>query len=148
MSKYDPLGHFLARSRHDQVAMTFSEIEGVLGFPLPEKSKRIRAWWSNNADNSVLTKVWLDAGFRSEQVDMASQKLVFRRVKPLSAVDGFSETAAAEPRAARRNPLFGWMKGTVTVAPGVDLTEPADPEWADIAEGKSVSEPELEKERG
>ncbi|WP_075292172.1 helix-turn-helix domain-containing protein [Pararhizobium arenae] len=26
----------------------------------------------------------------------------------------------------------GCMKGTVTIAPGVDLTEPADPEWAKI----------------
>jgi hypothetical protein len=33
-----------------------------------------------------------------------------------------------------RSPLLGWMKGTVTIAPGTDLTEPACPEWADIAE--------------
>ena len=26
----------------------------------------------------------------------------------------------------------GCMKGTITIAPGVDLTEPADPEWAKI----------------
>ncbi len=26
----------------------------------------------------------------------------------------------------------GCMKGTITVAPGVDLTEPADPEWAKV----------------
>jgi hypothetical protein len=26
------------------------------------------------------------------------------------------------------------MKGTVTIAPGTDLTQPACPEWADIAE--------------
>jgi hypothetical protein len=27
------------------------------------------------------------------------------------------------------HPLVGSMKGTVQVAPGVDLTDPADPEW-------------------
>jgi hypothetical protein len=26
------------------------------------------------------------------------------------------------------------MKGTIWIAPGVDLTEPGCPEWADIAE--------------
>ena len=26
----------------------------------------------------------------------------------------------------------GCMKGTITIAPGVDLTEPADPEWATV----------------
>jgi aspartyl-tRNA(Asn)/glutamyl-tRNA(Gln) amidotransferase subunit A len=27
------------------------------------------------------------------------------------------------------HPFVGWMKGTVQVAPGVDLTDPADPDW-------------------
>lgn len=40
---------------------------------------------------------------------------------------------------SRRHPAFGWMKGTVTIAPGVDLTEPACPEWADIAEESSIA---------
>ena len=30
--------------------------------------------------------------------------------------------------------LFGWMKGTITIAPGVDLTEPTDPELADLTD--------------
>jgi hypothetical protein len=29
------------------------------------------------------------------------------------------------------HPLIGWLKGTVQVAPGVDLSAPADPEWGD-----------------
>jgi hypothetical protein len=28
------------------------------------------------------------------------------------------------------------MKGVISVAPGVDLTEPAFPEWADLIEEK------------
>jgi hypothetical protein len=30
--------------------------------------------------------------------------------------------------------MFGALKGLVRIAPGVDLTEPADPEWADSLE--------------
>jgi hypothetical protein len=33
-----------------------------------------------------------------------------------------------------KHPLFGCMKGTLTIPPDLDLTEPACPEWADIAE--------------
>ena len=37
-------------------------------------------------------------------------------------------------RKPRRHPLFGAFAGLVTVAPGVDLTKPADPGWADLIE--------------
>ena len=36
----------------------------------------------------------------------------------------------------QRHPMFGCMKGTLTVAEGVDLTEPACPEWPDLIEEK------------
>jgi hypothetical protein len=29
---------------------------------------------------------------------------------------------------------MGWLKGTVQTPPGVDLTEPAAPEWAGLIE--------------
>lgn len=40
------------------------------------------------------------------------------------------------PKKSRRHLAFGSMKGTMTIAPGVDLTEPAFPEWADLIEEK------------
>lgn len=36
----------------------------------------------------------------------------------------------------RRHPIFGSMKDVTWIAPGVDLTEPACPEWADIIDEK------------
>lgn len=123
MSKYGGLGDYLQRQRRDLVPMTFGEIEKITGSKLPASS-RYRAWWSNNDFNSVLTKVWLNAGFKSEQVDMKARKLVFRRVrkpKPLAAA------GADEPF----HPLYGMMHGLIRVMPGTDLTQPADPEWAD-----------------
>lgn len=125
MSKYEALGRFLKSQHGDRVPMSFAEIERVAGVKLPPSARKHRPWWSNNPTNSVMTKVWLDAGFESEQVDMAARRLVFRRVRP-----------AAPPvsRSAPRHPLFGALKGMVTVAPGVDLTEPADPEWGEMLE--------------
>jgi hypothetical protein len=47
-----------------------------------------------------------------------------------------SNQSTVSEKRRRRHPLFGFMKGTVSVAPGVNLIEPACPEWAEIAEEK------------
>lgn len=115
--------------------MTFAQIERVIGAKLP-KSHKYRAWWSNNAFNSVMTKTWLEAGYRTERVDMAGRKLVFRRVTPSPKPSGFSDAADIGTPLARgagpassRHPLFGLLQGLMRIPPGADLTQPADPEW-------------------
>jgi hypothetical protein len=124
MSKYSALGEYLKRQRRDVVPMTFGEIEKITGAKLPASAHKYRPWWSNNPDNSVMTKVWLDAGFASEQVDILARKLVFRRVR------GPTETPPSAGE-KRFHPAYGYMQGLVRIMPGTDLTQPADPEWAD-----------------
>jgi hypothetical protein len=138
MGKYENLGAFLQKQRTREVPLTFREIEKITGVKLPPKAQHHRAWWSNNAANNVMTKVWLDAGFESVQVDMKARKLVFRRaVKASEASGGFAE-AAPKPYATKDgcHPLRGALKDITFVPPGVDLTEPADPEWADLLDKK------------
>jgi hypothetical protein len=113
--------------------MSFEQIERIIGEKLPLSATRHRAWWSNNANNSVMTRAWLEAGFQSEQVDMKGRRLVFRRVDPERSNRG--GTASIESASSGRHPLIGWMKGTLTIAEGVDLTQPADPEWGEVAYG-------------
>ena len=127
--KYAPLGAFLGKQSKDLVRMTFADIERVIGAKLPQ-SQRYPAWWSNNPFNNVMTKVWLDAGFETEQVDIQGRSVVFRRAVRRGPTRA-SPVTPPLPEAANsdRDSLIGWMKGTVTLAPGVDLTEPADPEW-------------------
>ena len=36
--------------------------------------------------------------------------------------------------AGDRHPLFGALKGVTRIPPGVDLTEPADPDWGNVYE--------------
>jgi hypothetical protein len=125
MGKYEPLTEFLRKQRTDRIAMTFSEIERVVGFKLPRSAIEHRAWWSNNSSNSVMTKAWLEAGFQSEQVDMAAGKLIFSRLDQSSPAENKrNPRGEGEPQS-----LYGWLEGTVRLAPDVDLTEPADPEW-------------------
>lgn len=127
MGKYEPLTVFLQKQRVDHVEMSFAEIERVVGFKLPRSSQKHRAWWSNSPSNSVMTAAWLAAGFESEQVDMEGRKLVFRRIG--------KRGPTAPSAGSARHPLIGALKGTIWIAPGVDLTEPADPQWGEIAYG-------------
>jgi hypothetical protein len=136
MGKYQPLGDYLRQQANEAIAMRFEEIERIVGLKLPEKSQLYRAWWSNNPSNNVMTKVWLDAGYRTEQVDMVGRRLVFRRAHPSNASESASPASAVAPEtdqcaASRRHPLFGALKGLVRVMPGTDLTKPADPTWGE-----------------
>ena len=118
-SKYRPLTAHLAEQRSQSVPMSFAEIERVLGAKLPPSAASHRAWWSNNPNNNVMTRAWLDAGFQSERVDIEARRLVFKRVT--------REAPIAEP--SDKLALFGCLRGTVTSTG--DLTEPADPDWGE-----------------
>ena len=128
MSKYEPLTQFLSAQRAEEVPMSFSEIERVLGFRLPEKASGIRAWWSNNPSNNVMTKAWLAAGFVTERVDMGSRRLVFRK-----AAKPAGPRAPTDPRAARSigflDRIRAQLGGTVTIPEGVDITASTGEVW-------------------
>jgi len=40
--------------------------------------------------------------------------------------------ASLTDKSPKRHPAFGSMKGTTIVMPGVDLTQPADPDWGKV----------------
>ena len=157
--KYEKLGKFLQEQGQSLIPLTFAEVEAIVGHPLP-RSARYQAWWSNSPSNNAMTTVWLKAGFKTESVDMERRSLVFRRVKPRPVPSPVSVPSAGSPtknfleRFGRKNvqpqstpnptekpsdaplfhPAFGSMKGLIQIAPGVDLTEPADPEWGKVYE--------------
>ena len=133
MGKYEPLGEFLHKQRTREVPLTFTDIERITGVKLPPKAQHHRAWWSNNPNNNVMTKVWLAAGFETSQVDMGGRKLVFRRVrKAVGAAEKPARQAKPLSGAPKDHPLWGALKDVTIVPPGVDLTEPADPEWGKV----------------
>ena len=128
-SKYAPLESHLRDSGRALVPMTFGEIEHVIGLRLPPAAFRHRALWSNNPGNWVMTKAWLAAGYETEKVDMQNGTLVFRKAStPAPAPDAGREPYPAE-RGGSFEDIFGALKGTVTIAPGTNLTDPIEEDW-------------------
>ncbi len=134
-SKYSGLALHLSGVPASTWRARFSDIEKVLGFPLPESARQHRAWWSNNGSNNVMTKVWKSAGWETEQVDMENQVLVFRK---LSGARSPAPTGGASPALGRsvaklrdaagtQGFAFGRLKGTVTQSG--DLSEPTGETW-------------------
>ena len=117
MGKYEPLEKFLKSRRPGRWRVAFRELERLLGFKLPQSAFKYPAWWSNDDTGHSHARAWLAAGWRTEQVDLAARKLTFARADEAAANGG---TASADP--------WGCMAGTVTLAPGTDLTQPTE-EW-------------------
>jgi len=130
MSKYSPLESFLEHSGKAEMTLSFAKIEKILEFPLPTSARKYAAWWSNNATGHVNAEAWLSAGYKAAQVDLSDETLVFIRDNSLA------KSLTDSPN----HPIFGCMKGSVTIPDDLDLTEPAMPEWGDIADQARLPE--------
>jgi hypothetical protein len=78
MSKYDPLFNWLKEQSANRIPATFGQIASILGFDLPKSSTTLPQWWANHLGHTQAT-AWLDAGFRTENVDLVAETLVFVR---------------------------------------------------------------------
>jgi len=79
MSKYDALTLALRNRPGSHWPISFKEIEAVLKTSLPKSAYSYPAWWSNNPSNNVMTKAWLDAGWKTCEVDIPGQKVTFKK---------------------------------------------------------------------
>lgn len=134
MSKYGPLAAHLRETGQASVPLTFAQIEGIVGAKLPVSAFKHRAWWSNNPSNSTITHAWLDAGYRTAEVDMPGRKLVFRKAAPSFGNRRVGDLQEAPPALVSGSAgffprIFGALKGTVTLEPGTDLTSPTGEKW-------------------
>lgn len=119
MSKYGPLLKFLGTLEKTEWPATFGEVETILGFSLPPSAYHYPAWWANDAKGHSHAAAWLDAGWRTRDIDIPGRRLTLVRDVPLN----MSGTR------------FGCMKGSAWLATDVDLTAPLGGETA-VGQGR------------
>jgi DNA-binding transcriptional regulator YiaG len=69
----------LTESQLDQLTLTFTDIESILGQPLPPTARESRAWWSNRKDGTVQAAGWMEAGYLVDEIDLETGQITFRK---------------------------------------------------------------------
>jgi hypothetical protein len=82
-SKYCTLGEHLLENEGDQLILSFSDIEEILGFPLPKSAHKFRTWWANDNTHSHAVNGWLTYGWQVKEIDLKNEYIHFRRVAKL-----------------------------------------------------------------
>jgi hypothetical protein len=80
-TEYRPLHKYLDGRYADTVVLTFTEIEDLLGFTLPQLARVHQEWWANaEADSmpSAQSHSWTQAN-RTARPNLVAQKVVFER---------------------------------------------------------------------
>jgi len=82
-NRYRPLCQELFGRRENQVRLTFSEIEEILGGSLPNSARQYPAWWSNqkNVQGRPQAAAWRNAGFKVDGVSLEGEWVEFRRLE-------------------------------------------------------------------
>lgn len=80
MSMYEPLKAFLEGRSEPVIRMTFAEIEGILGRPLPASARKYSAWWANEQSGSHShARSWMEAHRMTRRLDLNSASVEFVR---------------------------------------------------------------------
>ncbi|MDE0415584.1 MAG: hypothetical protein OXI95_01435 [bacterium] len=81
--KYSPLYRRLAGTEGPNWRVSFSEIETILGFTLPDSARLHRPWWANQSRGGGHSHslAWQAAGWRTSEVDLDAETLIFQRIQ-------------------------------------------------------------------
>ena len=75
-AKYRGLAEYLLSSNETKVALTYSQIEEILGFPLPDTAKKFKqSYWANTETHSYASS-WMAVGYKA-RVDVESDTVIF-----------------------------------------------------------------------
>ena len=86
-SKYHKLYSHLCNLAEQEWPTSFRKVEAIVGFGLPKSAYIHRAWWANEMGETSYTHslAWRAAGWKTAEVDMKAQSLLFRRIRKLAA---------------------------------------------------------------
>ena len=101
--KFIALTAYLEKCGMDEVKMTFSEIEKIIGFRLSDSAYTYPAQWSNSESQSFAFG-WLNAGYITRQVNIPQQTVEFvkKRIQKQQKISDLTRKAT-EKRIAANN---------------------------------------------
>lgn len=76
--KYAPLARYFAARNDRRITLSFEQMEGIIGSPLPRSAHNYRAWWANSGQPH--SPVWTVAGYSVTEV-VFSKYVVFQRTE-------------------------------------------------------------------
>jgi len=79
-SKYQPLRQHLTGAASDRIRLSFAEIERILCFSLPHSARQYAPWWANTGGSHIQADAWMNAGWRTAQVDVPGEQVTFERI--------------------------------------------------------------------
>jgi len=79
MTKYETLNRHLRSMGLDCWRASFEAIEAIIGDSLPRSARRYPAWWANDERPGRQSWAWLEAGYRTSDVDVLGGEVTFRR---------------------------------------------------------------------
>lgn len=122
MSKYDTLRRHLGQIQGDAWHATFNEVELILGFSLPMSARSYPAWWANTRDNMPQHNAWLDAGWRTSDLNLGAEHVLFRRetTRPISEL--VAEPAPTGSHTVAAPNLHGWDDQARVLMCGLGMT--------------------------
>lgn len=143
--KYDPLKAYLQAIPQSKrsVAMSFSQIEDLLGDNLPQSAFKYAAWWANQSYGSQAPS-WLDAGFIVDEVNLQRRQITFVRGNRTNGRDANNKHAGQgdinDPQPFLQETLLqsGFLRGVPTIP---DLRHHASQLAEVVAEGSLLPHP-------
>jgi DNA-binding transcriptional regulator YiaG len=78
-SKYQPLQKYLEKSNTDEITLTFTEIEEIMGDTLPDSAHTKRQWWGNRNKGALQATSWMQAGYNVTKINLDEKKITFSK---------------------------------------------------------------------
>jgi hypothetical protein len=124
--KYGSLRAFLSARSESRIMMSFAQVAAAAKVKLPASAFRYPQWWQNDAEHHVQARAWIEAGYKTENVDLDAKTVEFvRQATPVRGVREMQQPYDHKPNPPYKvHPAYGALKGVVTIHDW-DITQPA-----------------------